>query len=180
MLRRVPCYGCALLHYCSITQRSTECTMRLLEYDYAVDNRNGGSNPVRGKSFISPPRWPNKLWSPSNLLLNEYLRLCLGVKQLLRVPHQLPLSSVGVKNEWSYTSNSSYAFIACKGITVFLVIISTIYIYRLSVFKEVKMKLVTRMLQQKCESHICQHCGEVLLSVRIIRFVVLCVYLTLK
>jgi len=157
----------------------TGVAMRLLEYDYAVDNRNGGSNTVRGKSFISPPRWPDNLWSPSNLLLNEYLGLCPGVTQLLRVPHQLPLCSVGVKNEWSYTSSSSYAFMACKGITVFLVIVSTIYIYRLSVFREVKMKLVTRVLQQKCEPHICKHWGEVLLAVRIIRFVILYVYLTL-
>jgi len=73
--------------------------MRLLEYDYGVDNRNGGSNPVRGKRFISPPLWPDRLWSPSNLLLNEYLDFGPGVKQLLCVPHQLPLSSVDVKDE---------------------------------------------------------------------------------
>lgn len=41
------------------------------------------------------------------------------------------------------------------------------------------MKLVTRMLPQKCEPHACQHWGEVLLAVRIMRFVVLCAYLTL-
>jgi len=38
------------------------------------------------------------------------------------------------------------------------------------------MKLVTRMLQQKCEPHIYQHWGEVPLAVRIIRFVFFCIF----
>ena len=154
----------------------TGVAIRLLDYDYGVGNRNGGSNPIGGKRFISPPRWPDRLWSPSDLLLNEYLGLCPGLKQLLRVPHELPPSSAKVENEWGYTSISSYAFMACRGITVFLVTISTIYIYRLSVLKEVKMKLVTGMLQQKCEPRIYQHWGEVPLAVEIIRFVVFCIF----
>jgi len=44
--------------------------------------------------------------------------LSLGAKQLGHEPDCLPPYDAKVKNEWSYTSASPYAFMACRGATV--------------------------------------------------------------
>lgn len=63
--------------------------------------------PGRGKRFVSWLACPDPLWGPSSLLFSEYWR------QMGFEADHWPVSSVRVKNEWSYTSVSSlYIFMA--------------------------------------------------------------------
>jgi len=66
----------------------------------------GGSSPIKGWEFFSPPPRPDRLWGPPSLLSNGYqeLFLSLGVKRPGREADHLFPSSAEVKNTWRYTS----------------------------------------------------------------------------
>jgi len=60
-----------------------------------------GLNLGRAKTFFSSPRFPDWLWSPSNLLFNGYQGSFLTAKWEGRDANFSPPLSAKVKNEWS-------------------------------------------------------------------------------
>ena len=83
--------------------------------------RNRGSIPSRSKKFFSYPKLPDRLRGPFSLIFKGYYEQFLrGVKRPGREAEHSPPSSAEIKNEWSYTPTASYAFVACKRKTFFL------------------------------------------------------------
>jgi hypothetical protein len=62
---------------------------------------------------------PDQLWGPLTQDTGWY---SFGVKQLGHEADQSTHSSAEFINEWSRTSNPSYAFMVCRGNTLFLVV----------------------------------------------------------
>jgi hypothetical protein len=74
---------------------------------YCCSVRGGqsrGSNPGKGRRFLSYPKHPDQLWSPHSTVSMVTGVLAFGVKRLGRDTDHSPPSSVEVKNEWSSTS----------------------------------------------------------------------------
>jgi hypothetical protein len=66
--------------------------------DLAVTGR--GSNPARGKQFISSPKRPNRAWYPLSLLFNVYRWLFTPeVNRLWHDVDHTPPSGAEVKNK---------------------------------------------------------------------------------
>jgi hypothetical protein len=64
-----------------------------------------GSNPSRGKRSLFPPKCPDWLWGAPSVLLSEYQGpFPQAVKWSDHEADHSPLSTVTVKNDWSYTS----------------------------------------------------------------------------
>jgi hypothetical protein len=80
--------------------------------------RNRGSIPAGPRDF-SLLQCPERLWGPSSLIFNAYRRrFSPSVKRPEREYNHSPPSSVEVKNKWSYTYTSPYAWLACTGPTL--------------------------------------------------------------
>jgi hypothetical protein len=73
------------------------------------DERSGVRFLAEEKIFFSPKR-PDRLWSPTSLLLNGYRGSFYTVKRPGREVDYSPPSSTVVKNEWCYTSTSPTCF----------------------------------------------------------------------
>ena len=81
-------------------------------HDHASISENGtatrlrGSNPGRGKRFITPSKRPDRLWAPPSLQFTVHRVFFPRVKQPRREPDRSLPSRVEAENEWSYTSPS--------------------------------------------------------------------------
>ena len=75
---------------------------------YGLDGR--GSNPGRSRRFCFSPKRPEWPWGPLNLLFIRYRGYFPLAKRLRHEVNHSPPYSAEVKNEWSHTSTSLYAF----------------------------------------------------------------------
>lgn len=80
--------------------------------DSATGRKIRGSNFGRGKIFFLNP---NRLWSSAFVLFNVYRPPFLGSKRQGRGLDDSPPLSAEIKNIWSPTSISLYAFMASPG-----------------------------------------------------------------
>jgi hypothetical protein len=80
---------------------------------YRLDDWGIGVRVPVGSGIFSPPRRPDRLWGPPNLLFNGYRgALSPGVKRPGREADHSPPASAEVKKMWIYTSTPPYAFMA--------------------------------------------------------------------
>jgi hypothetical protein len=77
---------------------------------FGPDDR--GSFPGRGRDYFSLPPRPNRLWGPSNLLINGYRSSFLRGKAAGAWSWPLTFSQCQAWNAWSCTSTPPYVFMA--------------------------------------------------------------------
>lgn len=65
--------------------------------------------------FSEHPEWP---WYPPSLCSVGTRDSALGLKQAACEADHSPTSSAKVRNEWSYTTTTLYAFMTCAGTTL--------------------------------------------------------------
>ena len=63
--------------------------------------KNHGSIPCKGTRFFSKSKYPDQLYGPFNVLVNEYKG---------QEPNHPPICSAQAENEWNYNSIIPYAF----------------------------------------------------------------------
>jgi hypothetical protein len=88
----------------------TRAVQSVQRQGYGLGDR--GSIPGRGWELFSSPPGSDRFWGPPSLLSNGYGGgpLSPGVRE--REANHSPLSSVQVKNPWSYTSIPPNVFMA--------------------------------------------------------------------
>ena len=74
-----------------------------------------GLNHGRGKRFFFPSNHVDWLWGPPSFLFSGYHGSFPGVKWLAMM--STTHITANIKNEWSYTATSPYAFMAWTGTT---------------------------------------------------------------
>ena len=94
----------AVLH-CIVLSWGTGIAYSVLRLGFAMDDP--GLNPGSWKRFFSFPKSPDRLWGPSNLLVNGHWGSFLREKRSGSAVVHLSLSSAQVKNKWIYTSTPS-------------------------------------------------------------------------
>jgi hypothetical protein len=72
--------------------------------------RFGGSNPGRGKKFVSSSKRPDRLWGPRNLVFKGYRRSSPNVKRPESKANHLLPNSAEVSNGCRYTYASLFSF----------------------------------------------------------------------
>jgi hypothetical protein len=77
-----------------------KCQIIKLSFEHSTNN------PVHcgRKRFLSLPRCPHRLWSPSIFLFDEYLSPFLGAKWPGHEANHSPPYFAEVRNEWRYTA----------------------------------------------------------------------------
>jgi hypothetical protein len=94
-------------------QRTTRISIRDsvvgIATSYELDDRGVGVRVPIGSIIFSPPRRPDRLWSPPNLQCVP-VALSPGVKRPGREAHHSPPASDEVKKIWMCTSIPPYAF----------------------------------------------------------------------
>jgi hypothetical protein len=80
----------------------------------ALGGRGFGVRIPLGIGSFSSPCHPDRFWSPSNLLSNEYRgAISPAAKRPGREADHSPQTSAKVKNTWIYTSSLPYVFMEC-------------------------------------------------------------------